>query len=60
ALYVRYVDGLRIRDFDLSWNDNLPAYFSGALQAEDTKHLDYADFKPSSAPGSAARPVLIQ
>lgn len=59
ALYVRYVDGLRIRDFDLSWGDNLPAYFSGALEAEDSKNLDYADFKPTSPPGSAARPVSI-
>jgi len=59
ALYARYVDGLRIRDFDLSWSDNLPAYFSGALEAEDSKNLDYADFKPTSPPGSAARPVSI-
>jgi len=59
ALYVRYADGLRIRDFDLSWGDNLPAYFSGALEAEDSKNVDYADFKPSSPPGSAARPVSI-
>ena len=59
AIYARYVDGLRIRDFDLSWGDNLPAYFSGALEAEDSKNLDYADFKPSSPPGSVARPVSI-
>ena len=59
ALYVRYADGLRIRDFDLSWGDNLPAYFSGALEAADSRNLDYADFKPSSPPGSTARPVSI-
>lgn len=59
ALYLRYVDGLRIRDFDLTWGDHLPPYFSGALEAEDSKNLDYADFKTVSAPGSAARPVSV-
>jgi hypothetical protein len=47
AIYVRYVGGLRIRDFDLSWGVNLPPYFSGGLQAEDSKNIDYADFKPT-------------
>jgi hypothetical protein len=60
AIYVRYVDGLRIRDFDLSWGDSLTPYFSGALQAEDSKNIDYTDFKPTSAPGSTARPISIQ
>ncbi len=59
AIYARYVDGLRIRDFDLSWGDHLPAYFSGALETEDSKSVDYRDFKPSSPPGSNAQPVLI-
>jgi len=59
ALYARYVDGLHMRGFDLSWGDNLPAYFSSALEAEDSKNLDYVDFKPTSPPGSAAQPVSI-
>ena len=59
ALYVRYADGVRIRGFDLTWGENLPAYFSGALEAEDAKNLDYVDFKPSSAAGSPAAPVSI-
>jgi hypothetical protein len=60
AIYARYVDGLRIRDFDLSWGASLPPYFSGALQAEDSKNIDYADFKPLSAPGSDVPPLSIQ
>ena len=60
AIYARYVDGLRIRDFDLGWGASLPLYFSGALQAEDSNNIDYADFKAVSAPGSDARPVSVQ
>jgi len=60
AIYARYVEGLRIRDFDLTWDPNLPSYFSGALVAEDSKAIDYADFKPTSAPGSNVQPISIQ
>lgn len=59
AIYVRYLDGLRIRDFNLTWGENLPAYFSSALEAQDSKNLDYADFKPTSRPGSTAPAVFI-
>jgi hypothetical protein len=50
AIYARYLDGLRIRDFDLTWGDGLPGYFSIAIEAQDAKNLDYADFKANSAP----------
>ncbi len=59
AIYLRYVDGVRIRDFDLTWGTNLPKYFGGALEAEDTKNIDQLDFKATSAPGSAAAPVVM-
>lgn len=59
AIYLRYVDGIRIRDFTLIWDDHLPEYFSNALEAENSRNLDYAEFTPKSRPGSAARPVWI-
>jgi polygalacturonase len=59
ALYVRYMDGLHIRGFDLTWGDNLPAYFSRALEAEDSKNPDYSDFKAPARPGKAPRPMPI-
>ena len=58
ALYVRYLDGLRIRDFDLSWGENLPAYFSGAVEAEDSKNLDYGDLKLTSRPTRPVAPAV--
>jgi hypothetical protein len=59
AIYARYVDGLRIRDFDLTWDANLPDYFSGALMTEESKDIDYSDFKPAAAPGSNAQSISI-
>ncbi|MGO9230913.1 MAG: glycoside hydrolase family 28 protein [Bryobacteraceae bacterium] len=59
ALYLRNVDGLRIRDFDLRWGDSLPAYFSTSVQAEDSKNLDFGDLKLASRPGAAAKPVAV-
>jgi polygalacturonase len=59
ALYLRYLDGLHVRDFDLTWGDNLPAYFLIAVQAEDSKNLDYGDLNPTSHPGTASKPVAV-
>jgi hypothetical protein len=59
AIYLRYVDGIRIRDFTLIWGDRLPGYFSSALEAENSRNVDLADFRPKPRAGSAARPVWI-
>jgi len=59
ALYLRYVDGLRIRDFALTWDEHVPSYFAGALEAVDSKNLDYADFRAVSAPGSGAKGIWV-
>jgi hypothetical protein len=59
AIYLRYIDGIRIRDFTLIWDDHLPGYFSNALEAENSRNLDYAGLTPKSRPGSAVRPVWI-
>ncbi|MBV9268388.1 MAG: right-handed parallel beta-helix repeat-containing protein [Acidobacteriaceae bacterium] len=44
GIYTRYVDGLRIRDFDLVWGKNLPAYFATPMQTEDSTHINTVDF----------------
>ena len=54
AIYLRYVDGIRIRDFDLTWGENLPGYFSGAWEAQDAKNLDFVDFRPTPARSALA------
>jgi len=57
ALFVRHLDGLRIRDFDLTWGENLPAYFTTAVEAHDSKNLDYGDLKLDSRPVPVANPA---
>ena len=59
ALYARYVNGLRIRGFQLSWGDGLPSYFSNAIEAEDFGNLDFADFKGGPAPVSPSAPAVV-
>ncbi len=34
AIYCRYVDGLRIEDFEVEWDDGLPEYFDHAIHCE--------------------------
>ncbi len=48
-MHVRAPQRRRVPDFDLSLDDNLPSYFSSAVEAVDSKNLDYADFQPPHA-----------
>jgi hypothetical protein len=58
ALYARYVDGITIRDFDLNWNDNLPGYFSSAIECEDFSNLEITEFKGREAPVSTGAAAI--
>ncbi len=49
GLYARYVDGLNLHDLSLAWGDNLPAYFSNAIECEDFRHLDLDHFEGRQA-----------
>ncbi len=61
GMYCRYVDGLKIRGLDLSWGDNLPLYFSNAIDCEDFEHLDIVDFEGRQAlPASTAATILLR
>jgi len=61
AIYCRRLDGLKIRGLDLSWGDNLPAYFSNAIDCEDFHNLDIADFEGRQAlPSSTAATLLLR
>jgi hypothetical protein len=61
GIYCRYIDRLRIRGLELSWGDNLPLYFSNAIDCEDFHHLDIADFEGRQAlVASTAATILLR
>jgi hypothetical protein len=56
AVYAQYVDGLRIHDFVLQWETNLPDYFSDGIHCEHFADLNIDGFQGGPAPnhGSSA------
>jgi polygalacturonase len=39
GIYAQYVDGLSLEDFSLKWDENLPDFFTYALQTDHVKDL---------------------
>jgi hypothetical protein len=58
GLYARYVDGLKISNFELSWDSTLPSFFTNAIQCEDVSNLSIDGFEGSQAHAGANDPVL--
>ncbi len=44
AFYCRYADGVKIAGLEVEWADDLPAFFSNAIQVEDFKNVDIDGF----------------
>jgi hypothetical protein len=57
GLYAQQVDGLTVRDFRLSWQGELPDFFTDCLRVEHFNDVLIEGFRgrqaPSSKPGSA-------
>ncbi|WP_423130238.1 glycoside hydrolase family 28 protein [Gaoshiqia sp. Z1-71] len=51
GIYIRFADQVRINNSSVSWGDNLPGYFTHALEAHDVTGLVLDEFK-----GEAAHP----
>lgn len=49
AIYARHVDGLSIRGLRVDWEENLPDYFTHALQVEDFDGLRVEGFEGRQA-----------
>ena len=49
ALYLRFVDGMRINDLRLDWEQDLPDYFSNAIECEDFRELSIDRFEGRAA-----------
>ena len=58
ALYCRNVEGLNLRGFQLEWANEIPEYFSNAIECEDFKNLEIEAFAGRQASASSADPVI--
>lgn len=54
GIYAQYVDKLTIRDFNLSWGNDLPAFFTNGIECLEVKDLILEKFFGTSNPNSAA------
>lgn len=59
ALYARYIDGLEIRGLTVEWADDVPAYFSNAIECEDFKRLNVDGFYGRQATHTTARESIL-
>ena len=55
GLYARYIDGFDIRGLTIEWADDVPAYFSNAIECEDFKRLTVDGFYGRQAPHTTAK-----
>jgi hypothetical protein len=53
GIFAQYVDGLTIKDFSLEWDENLPAFFTHALECNFVTDIHLDDFRATAAPGCA-------
>jgi polygalacturonase len=59
AIYASKTDNLTIRDFKVSWDQPLPAYFTNAVFCEHFNHLVIDGLSASARPKSAGNEALV-
>ena len=59
GLYCRYVDGLKIHDFSLAWDENLPEYFSNGIECEDFHQLNLDQLEGRQAQVPSQVPAIL-
>ena len=59
ALYARYIDGLDIHGLTVEWADDVPAYYSNAIECEDFKRLDLDGFYGRQAAHTTAKEAIV-
>jgi hypothetical protein len=58
GLYARYIDGFDIRGLTIEWDDDVPAYFSNAIECEDFKRINVDGFYGRQAPHTTAKEAI--
>jgi len=59
AIYCRYVDGFRIQGLKVIWGNDLPDYFSNALEVEDFHDLGVTGLEGRQAFASSRTPAIV-
>jgi hypothetical protein len=52
GLYAQQVNGLSIKDFTLSWANDLPAFFTHGIWCEQVRGLSITDFAGGANPNA--------
>lgn len=58
ALYCRYADGVKIHGLDVEWDDDLPTFFSHAIEMEDFQNVEIDGFNGGPAPGARGKAAI--
>lgn len=58
AFFARYVNDLRIHEFKVSWDGNLPAYFSSAIECHHFRNLQIEGFEGRQAHVQGKSPAI--
>lgn len=59
GLYAQFVKGLNIRNFKLSWNNDLPSFFTHGIQCEQVDDLSIDGFDGGPNPNSPGSKKLF-
>ncbi|MEJ2007780.1 MAG: hypothetical protein P8Z30_06410 [Acidobacteriota bacterium] len=58
ALYARYVNDLKIRGFEVTWDSNLPSYFSSAIECNHFHNFQIEGFEGRQAQLKGRAPAI--
>jgi len=59
AIYCRFIDGFRIQGLKVIWGNDLPDYFSNALEVEDFHDLGVTGLEGRQAFASSRIPAIV-
>jgi polygalacturonase len=60
GIYIRFSNRVLLKDCSVSWGDNVPDYFTNAIQAHDVTDLKIEGFKGQAAHPDRDQAVVIQ
>ncbi len=60
GIFAQYVDGLFVRDFKLTWGDDLPAFFSHGIECVGVKNFVIENFDGGPNPVSTGSKRIIE